>query len=190
MDTNLSSKIWITSDFHFGHNKDFIYKPRGFLSVEEMNKTLLNNYNALVRPQDDVYILGDLLLGGSEFFEEGIKILNQLNGKIHLVRGNHDTDKRWFAYQEICTWDLWEASNAIYLDYKGYHFYLSHYPTITSNFDYDRPLKQRLLNLCGHTHTCSEWHDIDKGFIYHCEVDAHDNRPVLLDDICRSFGSI
>lgn len=153
----------------------------------EMTGAIIRNYLDTITPEDDVYILGDILMGGNDYFEIGLKMLNSLPGHIHLVRGNHDTNKRWSAYQEQCTWDLVEASNAIYLDYKHYHFYLSHYPTITSNNDYDKPLKARLLNLCGHTHTTDKWADADKGYIYHCEADAHNCKPVSLDEIIEDF---
>lgn len=179
--------IYITSDWHLFHNRPFIYETRGFETIEEMNETIINNYKSIVKPDDDIYILGDILLGGPDSLEDGINILNNIPGRIHLVRGNHCTDRRWSAYQEQCTWDLVEASNAIYLDYKHYHFYLSHYPTITSNNDYDKPLKARLLNLCGHTHTIDKWADADKGYIYHIEVDSHGCKPVSLDSIIEDF---
>ena len=46
-----------------------------------------------------------------------------------------------------------------------------------------KPLKKKLINLCGHTHTDNKFKDMDKGLIYHVELDAHNNKPVLLDDI-------
>ena len=166
-----------------GHNKEFVWKARGFTSVEDMNEHIIVAHNALVAPDDDVYVLGDLMLGDSA---AGIECVRRLNGKLHLVRGNHDTDARWEMYIEELP-NVIQMQNAIYLKYKKYHFYLSHYPTITSNNDYDKPLKQRLLNLCGHSHTTNRWQDIDKGYIYHCEVDAHDCKPILLDDIIEEM---
>ena len=32
--------IYFTSDLHFNHDRDFVYVPRGFQSVDEMNQTL------------------------------------------------------------------------------------------------------------------------------------------------------
>jgi calcineurin-like phosphoesterase family protein len=69
------------------------------------------------------------------------------------------------------------------LKYNGYRFYLSHYPTIVSNYDDDKPLKKRTINLCGHTHTNNKFADINKGLIYHCELDAHNCTPVSLDQV-------
>ena len=43
--------------------------------------------------------------------------------------------------------------------------------------------KACVVNLCGHTHTRDRFADADKGWIYHCELDAHDMRPVTIDEI-------
>lgn len=174
--------IYITSDFHFGHDKSFIWESRGFSSVEEMNETLISNFNSIVKPEDHIYILGDLMLGD---LKEGLALIEKLNGKLHIVRGNHCTNVRWAAYVNLP--NVIEMQNALYLSYKKYNFYLSHYPTVTSNYDYNKPLRKRLLNLCGHTHTTDKWADADLGFIYHCEVDAHNCYPVLLDNIIEDF---
>lgn len=177
--------IYFTSDFHFNHPKPFIYEPRNFTSIAEMNEGLIKNYNSVILPKDDVYVLGDLILGD---LNNGIECLKRLNGKLHIVRGNHCTDTRWKAYANLP--NVVELENAIYLKYYKQHFYLSHYPTITSNHDYEKPLSQRLLNLCGHSHTKNKWQDIDKGYIYHVEVDAHNNFPVSIDEVLNDFKSI
>lgn len=174
--------IWLTSDFHFGHPRDFIYGPRGFSSEKENDEILIKNFNNVVKPDDDVYCLGDLMLGD---FDNGINCIKQLNGHLHIVRGNHCTDKRWKAYATLP--NVVECANALYLNYKKHHFYLSHFPTITSNLDYDKPILQRTLNLCGHSHTKDKWIDADKGYIYHVEVDAHNNFPVDIDTILTDF---
>lgn len=177
--------IWISSDYHLFHDREFLYAPRGFANVNDMTQQIVINHNSVINKDDDVYLLGDLLLGGPNSLETGIKLLSHLNGKLHLVRGNHDSNKRWDAYKNLP--NVVEMANAIYLDYNKYHFYLSHYPTITSNNDYDKSLKARLLNLCGHSHTKDKWADIEKGYIYHCELDCHNNSPVSIDNIIQDF---
>ena len=172
--------IYITSDFHFNHQKEFIYEPRGFHSPEEMNEVLLENYNNIIKPEDEVYILGDLMLGGAVFHRQGLELISSLNGHLHLVRGNHDTNLRWAAYAKLD--NVVECENSIYLDYKKYHFYLSHYPSMTSNYTDGKSLKSRTLNLCGHSHTKDPWLHWMTGS-YHCEVDANDNKPISIDEI-------
>lgn len=78
---------FFTSDLHFGHANVIKYCNRPFKSASEMNEALINNWNSVVGPNDTVYILGDV------FFcqpPEAIEILSRLNGRKHLVYGNHD----------------------------------------------------------------------------------------------------
>lgn len=175
-------QIWLTSDWHFGHDREFLWRPRGFESIYEMNKALIQNYNELIAPEDDVYFLGDAMLGNNDV---GISFIKQLKGNIHLIRGNHDTDVRMDIYNHC--YNIVEICEGKFLKYKNYHFYLSHYPCIVSNYDKDKPLKSRTISLCGHSHTKDKFMDMDKGLIYHCEVDAHDNKPVLIDNIIQDI---
>ena len=48
--------IWLCSDWHFWHNREFIWGPRRFNSIEEMNETIVDRHNSLVLPEDDVYV--------------------------------------------------------------------------------------------------------------------------------------
>lgn len=78
---------FFTSDTHFSHSKIIEYCNRPFANADEMNHALITNWNNKVSNTDDIYILGDV------FFckmAESIEILSQLNGKIHVVLGNHD----------------------------------------------------------------------------------------------------
>ncbi len=177
--------IFITSDWHFCHNKEFLYAPRGFTSVYDMNNTIIDKYNSVVSTDDDVYVLGDLMLNDTDLASKCIK---QLKGKIHIIRGNHDTDNKIELYKTF--FNVVEIVDAKYLDYNGYHFFLCHYPTITSSADIVKPIKKKLINICGHTHTKDKFLDFNKGAIYHAEVDAHDCYPVNLDQIIQDLNSV
>ena len=175
--------IYLTSDWHFNHNREFVFAPRGFQSIEEMNQALIQRHNAIVTPEDDVYVLGDLLLGGGNSLNEGLALIAQMNGSLHLLRGNHDTDTRWAAYASLP--NVVEQAVALYLPYKKYHFYLSHFPTLTSNLEKET-LKQATLNLYGHTHQKTNFFN-DMPSMYHCGVDSHNCEPVLLDQIIQDM---
>jgi calcineurin-like phosphoesterase family protein len=82
------SKIFFIGDTHFGHVNVIHYDKRPWDTVEEMNAGLIANWNSVVSPGDTVYHLGDFALCG---IEPALSILSQLNGTIHLIRGNHDT---------------------------------------------------------------------------------------------------
>ena len=173
--------IWVTSDWHFGHDREFIWKARGFDSVEQMNEWIIFHHNKLVQPEDDVYVLGDLMLGD---LAAGLACIKRLNGKLHIVRGNHDTDKRWEAYSNEFP-NIVEMQNAIYLKYNKHHFYMSHFPSLTGNLEKES-LKQMTLNLFGHTHQKDNFY-MDMPYMYHVGVDSHDCKPVLLDDIIKEM---
>lgn len=177
-----NKRIFITSDTHFGHNKDFLWSPRSFSSIEEHDEEVIKKWNSVVGEDDIVIHLGDVMLGDNE---HGIECLKKLNGTIYLVFGNHDTDARKILYTQLPNVELLGYSNM--LQYNKYHFYLSHYPTITGNYDDDKPLKARVINLCGHRHTQDRWADWDNGIIYHVEMDAHNCTPILLDDIIEEI---
>jgi calcineurin-like phosphoesterase family protein len=175
--------IYLTSDLHFNHDKEFLYVPRGFKNIEDMNNTIIQNFNSIISYDDDVYILGDLMLGGADKHEEGLELISALNGKLHLVRGNHDTDKRWAAYKSLP--NVVEMENAIYLKYNGYHFYMSHFPTMTANLEKET-LKQCTINLFGHTHQKTNFYN-EIPFMYHVGVDSHNCMPVCLDDAIKEM---
>lgn len=175
-------KIYLTSDLHLCHDKPFIYEPRGFKTIQEMNNAIIENWNSIVSMDDDVYVLGDLLLNDNE---KGIQLIKNLKGNIHVVLGNHDSNSRMLLYMDC--YNINQVEYGIPLKYNGYHFFLTHYPTLCSNYDTDKPLKKKMINLCGHIHTKDRFHDFDKGIIYHVELDAHDNKPVLIDNIIEDI---
>lgn len=170
--------IYITSDLHFGHQKEFLWKPRGFHSLEEMEKQIVLNWNGLINEDDDVYVLGDLMLNDDS---HGLSLIEKLNGKLYIVIGNHDTDRRIELYRALP--NVVEISYAYRVRYKKFNFFLTHYPTLTSNYDDGETLHNKLINLCGHTHTQDRFCDFNKGLIYHCELDCQNNRPVSIEQI-------
>ena len=88
--------IYFTSDLHFGHNRDFIFGPRGFTNVQDHDETIIKNWNALVQPNDTVYILGDIMLNDNV---KGVRNFNRLNGTKFIILGNHDTKERKEIYK-------------------------------------------------------------------------------------------
>ena len=140
-----------------------------------MNETIVFNWNSIVSPEDDVYLLGDVMLGGTE----NIEYVKRLNGRLHIILGNHDTSTRSKLYSN-CK-NVVEVSWASALKYKKYNFFLTHYPCITTNGT-TKSLKQVVINLFGHTHQTSNFYE-DIPWIYHVGMDSHDCEPVNLDDV-------
>jgi calcineurin-like phosphoesterase family protein len=82
-------KYHFTSDIHFYHKNIIKFCNRPFASVEEMNVTLINNWNKVVMPEDIVWQLGDFSFANIEKTES---VLRQLNGQKYAVLGNHDKE--------------------------------------------------------------------------------------------------
>lgn len=78
---------YFIADTHFGHKNCMAFDNRPFKSIEEHDQKLIDNWNKTVGIDDDVYWLGDISWHRSL---KTLEILNQLNGVIHLIRGNHD----------------------------------------------------------------------------------------------------
>ena len=172
--------IYFTADWHFNHDREFVYKPRGFDCVEDMNEAIVERHNKIVEVIDTVYILGDLCLGGGdrEILNKNKTLIESLRGNLKIILGNHDTPNRIQMYSE-CK-NVTVLGYADLIKYRKYHFYISHFPTITSNLSDSASLKQRTLNLYGHTHQRSNFFD-DNPTMYHVGVDSHGCKPI---DIC------
>lgn len=155
----MSKNIWISSDWHFGHANIIKYANRPFSSVEEMDEIMIARHNALVKPHDKFYCLGDIAFR-REVME---RILPRLNGKKRLILGNHDLEDMSFYgryFEKVMGWRQ--------LKEGGVFMVLSHVPLHKQGFDYrdDRPA----VNVHGHIHdkriddptyinACMEWTD-------------------------------
>lgn len=85
---NTRHNTWFVSDLHFGHNAVIRYSNRPFKTLEEMEEKQIKRWNARVKPEDRVLVVGDFLLGCSK--PRLREILSQLNGTKILIKGNHD----------------------------------------------------------------------------------------------------
>ena len=156
---------WVTSDTHFNH--PLCATLRHFSDIAEMNETLIANWNSVVKEEDTVFHLGDFFMGHFEFIKD---ILPRLNGKIVLVKGNHDYGHRLLEFEKYGV--------EIHLDqltffYDNKCFVMSHQPP--------EEIKPDIIYLYGHLHA-----DARKGFIdntYHIGTDTNNFTPVALDQI-------
>jgi len=81
-------KKWFIADTHFSHTNIIKYANRPFANVDEMNQTLIKNWNQCVNEDDLTFFLGDFGLGTIDHLQS---ICSQLNGNKVCIRGNHDT---------------------------------------------------------------------------------------------------
>lgn len=80
--------LFFTSDLHLSHK--LMVSERGFNDIEQMNYSIIRSINNLVRPDDDLYILGDLSFAN---FEVTNDLLALIKGRKYLIAGNHDNRK-------------------------------------------------------------------------------------------------
>lgn len=173
--------IYFTSDLHLCHNQDFIYKPRGFDNVHDMNAAIIKNWNSVVQPDDDVYVLGDLMMGP---IEDSLPLVKQLKGNIHIIRGNHDTDARIAAY-DTC-YNIVEIVDAKYIKIsKSVMAFLVHYPAMINR---DSP-RGNIFCICGHSHTQDKFVDKHMNCV-HIEMDCRNNTPVSFEQVKKEIYEI
>jgi len=141
------------ADSHFFH-RNLLDKMdcRGFESVEEMNEYMLNKWNNKVRDNDEVIILGDISLGTAE---ETSELLNKLNGRLFLIKGNHDRflDKPEYGLERF----EWVKDYAELSDNKR-KVVVCHYPICCYNLQYrvDEEGNPKSYMLYGHIHNTDD----------------------------------
>jgi calcineurin-like phosphoesterase family protein len=142
-----------------------------------MNEAIIERWNSVVKYNDIVYHLGDVMLGNNE---EGLKLLSQLNGNIILALGNHDTDTRVQLFKTIKNIKDVQMGYRIKVGKKT--FILSHYPQLVANGDDKKPI----YSIHGHTHSQNKWSDIPHA--YNVNMDAHNCTPVNLNTIIEDIN--
>ena len=173
------SDIWFTSDTHFSHTPEFLWGPRGFSNVSEMNEAIIERWNSVVKPEDIVYHLGDVMLSDNI---TGMECFKRLNGQIFLIYGNHDTDTRKNLLFTELRGKMLGGWYAWLIKYDKFSIYMSHYPTLTANYD-EKHFNQHVINLHGHTHQQANFLYPNNPFMYHVGVDSHNCTPVHIDEV-------
>ena len=95
------SKVFFISDLHFGHKYVIAFDKRPFKNVQEMEREMIRRWSAKVSPEDHVFVVGDMF--GKVTTAHAGEIVHTLNGKIHLIRGNHDPKGELFEslFEEV-----------------------------------------------------------------------------------------
>ena len=175
-------KLFLTSDSHLGHFNICKYCHRPFQSRSEMDQTLIKNWNEVV-PEDGIVVhCGDFMLPHNEDIKEYNKYLNQLHGRVLLLRGNHDlASLDWVSDKLIAVRD----QAMIVVD--GVKIFAQHYPCAAFNGDY---------HVYGHIHTLADGTcygidgDVTKVMgknTYDVGVDQNGYTPVSYWQLCDIF---
>lgn len=167
--------IYFTADLHFGHSNVIPYENRPFQTVEEMDGALIQNWNRRVSPEDEIFILGDLTLKGPE---KANAVLEQLQGRKYLVRGNHDGYVERAAF---CQAHFQWVKDYYELVYQGRRFILCHYPLLSWN-----GMWRGAVHLHGHQHNppCYNEENRKTGLArLDVGVDAQNMAPISLEEL-------
>ena len=149
-----------------------------------MNDVIIDNWNSVVLPDDEVYILGDVTMEGPE---KSFAMLSQLKGRKYLIRGNHDRfvdNADWKQYSWVFQW----VKDYHELIWNNQKFVLFHYP-ITEWADYYKGA----IHLHGHQHNKKDYNlqQLQAGLRrFDVGVDANDFVPVSAEKIIAEFKEI
>ena len=130
------------SDMHLGHENVLKFDSRPFESVEEMNETLIANWNAKVTDEDDVWILGDFCYCSDK---DPSFYLKQLKGRKHLIIGNHDKA----TIKSVSALKYFESVERLqHIKDRDYNVIVCHFPLATWN-----AIRRGSYHVYGHIHS-------------------------------------
>ncbi|MCM3109860.1 metallophosphoesterase family protein [Lederbergia lenta] len=140
--------MYFISDTHFSHRNILDFENRPYYSVEEMDEIMIENWNSTISNEDIVYHLGDFCLSNQD---RHIEIIKRLNGKIRIVKGNHDysnTMKKLHPYLD----EYHEVGQ--YIKASKQQIWLTHYPMQIG-------IRPKKWSISGHIHSYPN-HDINQ----------------------------
>lgn len=170
------SKVWFTSDTHFGSERTLTLSKRPFASVKEMDREMIKNWNEIVNEDDVVYHLGDF--GDYERVKD-------LNGNIILLFGNYERQDNVskdyiikLGFSDVETgFNITKIFNyiksKIYSEDKLY-LNMSHEPSNINNY-----FCKNEFNIFGHIHKLQ----MVKRLGLNVGVDCHNFKPIDLDTV-------
>jgi calcineurin-like phosphoesterase family protein len=152
--------VFFTADTHFGDHRVLNISKRPFSSVDEMDGTIMEGWNTVIEPEDEVWHLGDF----ARTAKIAAGVFPLLNGRKHLIIGNNDPPAvlplNWISVQSYAE-----------IEVDGIPLVLCHYPFRTWN-----RMGKGAINLHGHSHgrlkALKQQFDVG--------VDARQFRPVTL----------
>ncbi len=160
--------IYFIADTHFSEENIMRYESRPFKSINEMNEELIRRWNNLVNADDEVYVLGDF---GAD--EQETSILNRLNGRKFLIKGNHDVKSNQY-YRDLGFDEVYDHP-VILKDF----WILSHEPLyVNSNMPY--------ANIFGHVHNSPIIRTYSKQH-YCVSVERINYTPISFDTIISTI---
>jgi calcineurin-like phosphoesterase family protein len=165
---------WVVSDTHFGHKgvTQFLKadgtKIRPWDDPDKMDEDMVQMWNEIVKPDDRVYHLGDVVIN-----RRCLPIMNRLNGKKVLIKGNHDIfklEEYSLYFEDIRSYNVLVKEGII----------MSHIPVHPSQ------LERWKANVHGHLHT----NVLDDPRYINVCVEQTGFKPILLEEVLDKVSKI
>jgi len=169
--------LWFFSDPHFWHANIIRYSNRPYRNVDEMNDAIIENTNALVGENDELFCLGDWAMYGGRGHERQIAsdLLRRFRcRRIHLVFGNHDKPRREIAPAFTSANDMMEIK--VPDGGNRQSIVLCHYALRVWNKSHHGS-----WHLYGHSH--GSLTDDPHSLSFDVGVDCHDYKPISYDQV-------
>lgn len=185
LDDEAYSKLFVTSDTHFNHNKDFVYQARGYADAVQMTDDMINVINNTVGENGILLHLGDFCLNTTS--EQYFSILERLKiRELWLLWGNHNNPiQRTYGgtREQVAAYN-----KGIFIKYLGHyytfrhkkkHFVCFHFPIQTWD-----GVNHGSMHLCGHSHggNSRSLPLSNQGKILDCGWDVH-RKPLNMNEI-------
>lgn len=158
---------FLCADQHLGHKNIILYEKRPFRDVEEMENEIIKRHNEVVDDHNLVYVLGDF-----SFYPKDItkKLVEQLNGRLYLIKGNHDNhSNNWYrevGFLEVSKHPIIVWGNII----------LSHEPIYSAGC-------MPFINIHGHTHSIN----LQSNKHYNVSIDNIGCKPIPLGEVLNNL---
>jgi calcineurin-like phosphoesterase family protein len=191
------SKFLFLSDLHHSHDREFIWGRRGFNSIEESNRVLIERWNAKCDEESIVFHLGDFIFSdgtGENFY----KVIERLKFKeLHLLWGNHTSGQRQAYFFQLkqqfgdVNYEVYPLSfihkgkkivflpQYVEVNINSTMLVLCHYPIISHNYQ-----SKNSIHLSGHTHSNCELTNKNNGRGFRLDVGVESfGEPVSLKEV-------
>lgn len=138
--------IYFASDFHYNHQRDFLWEPRGFKSYQEHDRFIENELRTLTKGDLLIY-LGDYSLNTTD--EQTSNLLHKTKARMFYVMGNHEGYHSRFYRESLHSYykkmvNYQHVKNGEALDHASLHGenFVSEFPFQIFPFSVDKTTKE------------------------------------------------